>query len=292
MKRRVFLEILAGGALLPWGAFGQKASVGAGRKRNKNKVVILSDMHVGVNSGQWQRDALVARVATVLLMDPLPGCVLLLGDLAYAHGDSADYELFKTMMEPLDKAGIPWYPMMGNHDDREAFFTVFPEQKSTLVSDRLVTVVETPRSDFVLLDSLKVGKIGGEINERQRAWLKSFLAGRKRQTFVCAHHSLYDTRLQTLLENSPCVAGYFHGHLHNWRETRTKKGLATIAVPSSGQWGDIGYVVMTQTSSQARVELTMVDYYYPMPKEPPKPEWLDIVRKKNGSMVVIPLAGA
>ncbi len=289
MERRDFLKILMGSTLLPWVSFGQQMAATEGRKQDRNKVVILSDAHVGVSSGQWQRDGLAARVATVLLMDPLPGCVLILGDLAYSHGDVADYELFKAMMEPLDKAGIPWYPMMGNHDDREAFFSVFPERKSKFVSDRLVTVVKTPRSDFVLLDSLKEGKIGGTLDEKQRTWLKSFLSDRKKSTFVCAHHSIYDTRLQTLLEKTPCVSGYFHGHLHSWVETRTKKGLNCISIPSTGQWGDIGYVVLTQNSLRARLESTIVDYYYPMPKEPPKAEWLERITRKNGREVVIPL---
>ena len=289
MERRDFLKILVGSSLFPWASFAQDTAAEEGRKRDRNKVVILSDAHVGVSSGQWQRDGLAARVATILLMDPLPGCVLILGDLAYSHGDVADYELFKAMMEPLDKAGIPWYPMMGNHDDREAFFSVFPERKSGLVADRLVTVVKTPRSDFVLLDSLKEGKISGTLDEKQRSWLKSFLLGRKKSTFICAHHSIYDTRLQTLLEKTPCVSGYFHGHLHSWIEKRTEKGLNYISMPSSGQWGDIGYVVLTQNSLRARLVSTIVDYYYPMPKEPPKPEWLERISQKNGREVVIPL---
>ncbi len=289
MERRDFLKILTGSALLPLKMFGQETPVVEGRKQDRNKVVILSDAHVGVSSGQWQRDGLAARIATILLMDPLPGCVLMLGDMAYAHGDVADYELFKAMMAPLDAAGIPWYPMMGNHDDREAFFSVFPERKSNLVADRLVTIVKTPRSDFVLLDSLKEGKISGTLDENQRSWLKSFLSGRKKSTFICAHHSVYDTKLQILLEKTPCIAGYFHGHLHSWVETRTKKGLNCISIPSTGQWGDIGYVVLTQNNLRARLESTIVDYYYPMPKEPPKPEWLERISQKNGREVVIPL---
>ena len=292
MERRDFLKILMGSSLFPWASFAQDAAAEEGRKRDRNKVVILSDAHVGISSGQWQRDGLAARIATILLMDPLPGCVLILGDLAYSHGDVADYELFKAMMEPLDKAGIPWYPMMGNHDDREAFFSVFPERKSGLVADRLVTVVKTPRSDFVLLDSLKEGKISGTLDEKQRSWLKSFLLGRKKSTFICAHHSIYDTRLQTLLEKTPCVSGYFHGHLHSWIEKRTEKGLNYISMPSSGQWGDIGYVVLTQNSLRARLVSTIVDYYYPMPKEPPKPEWLERISQKNGREVVIPFGKA
>ncbi len=292
MERRDFLKILTGSALLPWKMFGQETPAVEGRKQDRNKVVILSDAHVGVSSGQWQRDGLAARVATILLMDPLPGYVLILGDIAYAHGDVADYELFKAMMAPLDAAGIPWYPMMGNPDDREAFFSVFPERKSNLVDDRLVTVVKTPRSDFVLLDSLKEGKISGTLDEKQRTWLKSFLAKQKKSTFICAHHSIYDTKLQTLLEKTPCIAGYFHGHLHSWVETRTKKGLNCISIPSTGQWGDIGYVVLTQNNLRARLESTIVDYYYPMPKEPPKPEWLERISQKNGCQVVIPLGKA
>ena len=291
MERRAFLKILAGGMLLPWAVRGDEPPAAGQRKRDANKVVMLSDAHVGVRSGQWQRDGLAARVAAILAMDPLPGNVLILGDLAYSQGTVEDYELFKEIMAPLDQAGIPWHPMMGNHDDREAFFAVFPErkEKNTLVPDRLVTVVKTPHSNFVLLDSLRNGKVSGEISSAQRVWLKSFLSKQRKATFICAHHPLYDTKLQYLLEKSPCVAGYFHGHLHSWLERLTTRKLPNISVPSSGQWGDIGYVVLNQVSSRVRVKSTIIDYYYPMPKEPPKPEWLDRVRQKNGNEVVIPL---
>ena len=291
MERRTFLKLLFSGMLTPIGLVGEEKPVEKSRKRDANKVVILSDLHVGVKSGQWQRDGLAGRVSSILMMHPLPGNVLILGDLAYSQGDEEDYRLLKEMLSPLDAAGIPWHPMMGNHDSREAFFSVFEERqkKNTLVPGRLVTIVKTPRSDFILLDSLKDGKVSGEINTAQRSWLKSHLAKRTKPAFICAHHSLYDTKLLTLMEQYPCVAGYFHGHLHNWRSTQSKKGLSIISAPSTGQWGDIGYVVVKQTVDKAIVELTMMDYYYPAPKEPPRPDWLERIRQKDGSKVIIPI---
>ncbi|MBP5673054.1 MAG: metallophosphoesterase [Victivallales bacterium] len=289
MERRTFLKLLFGGMLAPTGMRGEEKAVERSRKRDANKVVILSDLHVGVQSGQWQRDGLSGRVSSILAMNPLPSCVLILGDLAYSQGDVEDYRLLKEMLSPLDAAGIPWHPMMGNHDSRDAFFSVFEERRRTLVAGRLVTIVKTPLSDFILLDSLKDGKVSGEINSPQRNWLKSHLAKRTKPVFICAHHSLYDTKLLTLMEQNPCVAGYLHGHLHNWRSSESKKGLPIISAPSTGQWGDIGYVVLTQRADKARVKLTMIDYYYPSPKEPPRADWLERIRQKDGSEVIIPL---
>ena len=289
MERRAFLKLLFGGMLAPTGLVGEEKAVEKSRKRDANKVVILSDLHVGVKSGQWQRDGLSGRVSSIVAMNPVPACVLILGDLAYSQGEAADYELLKKMLSPLDAAGIPWHPMMGNHDSREAFFSVFDERRHTLVPGRLVTVVKTPHSDFILLDSLKDGKVSGEINSAQRTWLKSHLAKRTKPAFICAHHSLYDTKLLTLMEQHPCVAGYFHGHLHSWRSSQSKKGLPIISVPSTGQWGDIGYIVLMQRSDRARAKLMMIDYYYPLPKEPPRADWLERIRQKDGSEVVIPL---
>ena len=238
MERRDFLKIMTGSALLPWRMFGQETPVAERQKRDRNKVVILSDAHVGVSSGQWQRDGLAARIATILQMDPLPGYVLILGDMAYEHGDVADYELFKAMMEPLDKADIPWYPMMGNHDDRDAFFSVFPERKSNLVADRFVTVVRTPRSDFVLLDSLKDGRISGTIDEKQRAWLKSFLSRQKKSTFICAHHSIHDTKLQTLLEKTPPIIRFMIRNCrHFWKRRHASPAISTAICTAGSRRG-------------------------------------------------------
>ena len=110
MDRRTFLKLLIGGMSIPLlEANGEDGKEAAQRKQDENNVVILSDVHVGVRSGQWQRDHLAGRVSTILSMKPLPCCVLILGDLAYDHGDVGDYTLFKRMMEPLDKAGVPWH---------------------------------------------------------------------------------------------------------------------------------------------------------------------------------------
>ena len=81
---------MTGSALLPWRMFGQETPVAERQKRDRNKVVILSDAHVGVSSGQWQRDGLAARIATILQMDPLPGRGFETADrfgIIFARGD-------------------------------------------------------------------------------------------------------------------------------------------------------------------------------------------------------------
>ena len=65
----------------------------------------------------------------------------------------ADYELFKTMMEPLDKADIPWYPMMGNHDDRDAFF--FFNESPDERARAMVRLPATARGAFARLRLLE-----------------------------------------------------------------------------------------------------------------------------------------
>ena len=113
------------------------------------------------------------------------------------------------------------------------------------------------------------------------------MKSQKKSTFICAHHSIHDTKLQTLLEKTPCVAGYFHGHLHSWIETRTKKGLYCISIPSTGQWGDIGYALFRTFPDRAELTFRQTDFYFnrrwkgkPCPRN-----WEERVKRHDGRKV-------
>lgn len=52
-------------------------------------------------------------------------------------------------------------------------------------------------------------------------------------------------------------------------------------VPSTGHWGDIGYVTMRTGEGLARADLVMLDRYYP---DPDRRTWIDaeLLREKQG----------
>jgi len=204
--------------------------------------------------------------------------------------------LLKELVEPLEDAGIRWHAGLGNHDRREAFLSVFPERKETapLVPDRLVAVVKTPHADFILLDSCLEGPVNGGIDEAQRAWLRTTLSRCTKPVFVGAHHPIKETGVASLMASNALCAAYIYAHNHAWRQQR-EDGVETLCLPSTGHWGDIGYVLVELGADGAVFTLHQRDYYAPRPAARPedaKPEWRQRVQKNDGSQWRVPFKAA
>ena len=136
---------------------------------------------------------------------------------------------------------------MGNHDNREAFYKVFPELKpaSPLVEGKHVTVVSTPKADWILLDSNKeTDYTPGLLGEKQLAWLKTKLASQgEKPTILLAHHNpnpkeggsgLEDTEaLFAIADAHPAAKAYIFGHSHFWRQSKRNSGFHLINLPTT-----------------------------------------------------------
>ncbi len=245
-------------------------------RTDANRVVILSDMHIkptGYEAGKLQR-----VVAEILQMHPLPSNVISLGDLSNLYGHVEDYEYAKPLLQPLEDAGIRLTLGMGNHDRRENFARVFPEQvASTHVPGRMVYIVETPRMDFIVLDSLDQSEdttkwiTPGMLDENQRNWLASTLKSYTRPVIVCAHHPIHEIRVADLISRCPACCGFIHGHEHRWHSGwvninyGTQDILRTLCVPSTGYWGDIGYTTLSLEEHSVVASLTMLEYFFYTP---------------------------
>lgn len=246
-------------------------------KFDDNTVVFISDLHTNPNG--YQPERLVRVVNDILKMKPLPRNVIALGDLAYLTGKISEYELCKKIIKPLEDAGIQVTLGMGNHDRRANFAKVFPEHAiSSPLKDRQVHVVDTPKAAFIVLDSLQEGDnetkwiTPGAIDDNQRKWLVKTLEQFKKPVFVCAHHPIAETKLKEELLSSTCV-GYINGHDHVWRPEWFKKNyssmrlIPTLCLPSTGHWGDIGYMVLNLKEDHAEALLKQYEFFFPKPIE-------------------------
>ena len=273
----------------------QKATKASGRL-DENEVVLISDMHVLAGSHTPAR--LTRVVDEVLAMRPLPANVIGLGDLANLYGHVEDYECARRLLQPLEDAGIQVTLGMGNHDRRDNFARVFPEKAAqTRLSGRMVFVVETPRADFILLDSLQEdpdrGKwiTPGAINEEQAQWLRDTLSGYSKPVFVMAHHSHAETKVRPILKECLSCCGYIYGHEHHWHCDWPIFGwgqrdlLRTLCLPSTGYWGDIGYTVLRLDEDHATATLHQSDFFfnYPLKEGEEKPlQWSLLVENNDG----------
>lgn len=222
MNRRCFA------ALFLFWTFGLFALVGdeSAVPVDENLVVLLSDIHIGVDAMKTGYAAdndlkLSAIIDKILAMNPRPAHLLIFGDLAYEKGTVADYQsLIKPLFARFDDAHIEWTAALGNHDRRAPFAEVFPEKAAgTELTGRLVSVVETPRCDFILLDSLREGSVESCLDDAQNEWLAKKLAEYEKsgkRVYVGAHHPSDEAGFLETIQNAPNVTGYIFGHWHKW----------------------------------------------------------------------------
>ncbi len=306
MERRKFLgSMLAIGcqgvllnelAAKPVVAMPEAVSAAHSGKFDENLVVLISDLHC--NPGKYQEEKLRGTIARILKLDPLPRNVVALGDLAYLVGLPHEYARLSEVVAPLEKAGINLTMAMGNHDRRGTFKEAFPKLAAkTKLEGRYVFIVETPRADIIVLDSLQEdpsqpnGIVAGKLNDEQKEWLKQTLANYKKPVFVTAHHPIHETAVNQILLDSPTCCGYIHGHDHVWRPGWFKRNYSvrdlvrTLCLPSTGHWGDIGMTLFRMKEDRATAELDQFEYFFPTPVNPgeEKPlEWRLIEEEHKG----------
>jgi len=214
-----------------------------GSKTNPNLLALLSDTHIPDSPDVTARDVNMTAnlrqvIGEVIALETRPAGVIVNGDCAYLKGQPADYANFAKCVAPLDGAGLPLYVTMGNHDDRAPLYNALQLQQPArpLVASRHITVIETPRANWILLDSLtKTNVVTGALGAEQLKWLDKALAERTdKPTLVMAHHNpqfeapasgpwtgIEDTaELLELLGRHKQVKAFVFGHSHNWAISR------------------------------------------------------------------------
>ena len=305
MDRKEFLAsmlALGGAAILPANAAVldkvEELSAEPPKKQiDPSLTVLMSDIHIcgELKDGKsihypYSPTCLKLRVEEILAMRPLPANVLVFGDVAWDYGFEEDYRYAAELLMPLQEAGIRVTLGMGNHDRRASFFKVFPQYAaSTPVKGRVVSVVELPDVDFVMLDSLaelpdlkprQSTTVNGNMSDEQIEWLKGFLAERTRPVILGAHHPMNEMpNLTKLITESAAVVGYIYGHVHIWNKSVSilrprvpQRMVPTVALPATF-YGDIGFAVMRTSPKGANITYSSKGFWWPQPMENPPVEW-------------------
>ena len=289
-RRRFVAASLAGGAaaLMPrW----SNAAEAAG---DPHHFAFLSDIHIDGNRGfekeqtnPW--DNLQQAIAEILAMPNRPAAVLVNGDLACHGGTREDYATLIQGVEPIRKAGLPLHLSMGNHDTRRNFFNVLPPDaaRQKNLPDRQVCVIDSPRANFFMLDSLEVTtKSPGSLGAGQLAWLSKSLDARKdKPAIVMVHHDplpdekaqkpekpaapsgLLDTRafFDVIIPRKQ-VKAYVFGHTHDWHYLE-REGVHLINLPPTAwlfkEGRPRGWVDVNLTEKGGTFELRSLDTKHP-----------------------------
>ena len=209
---------------------------------------ILSDTHLATDQKNEYRgfrpyDNLKRVIPEVQRANP--DVVLINGDLARLEGIHSDYELLKSMMQPIADR-TPICLSLGNHDDRKNFFGVFGtpvKGQPQPVQNKNVLVVDQPPVRILILDSLMiVNQAAGLLGKAQRKWLADYLqSSDQTPTLIFVHHTLDDgdgslldaEKLLAIVTPHKKVKAIFYGHSHAYRYDNSN-GLHLINVPAIG----------------------------------------------------------
>jgi 3',5'-cyclic AMP phosphodiesterase CpdA len=210
----------------------------------------ISDLHVKRPGGLAYRrvdtGAALARCVTALnALEPRPDVVIMTGDLV-DQGDPEQYAHLRTLLAPLE---IPYYLMVGNHDERGALRNAFSERDELRAGGEFVQyTVDIGPLRLIALDSLVPGQSGGDLCERRLAWLEAQLdSAQGKPVIVALHHPPFECgighmddirlhaqasqKLAALISRHPNVERVICGHVHRPMFVRFGGTIAS-AVPS------------------------------------------------------------
>lgn len=198
-----------------------------------SKILVFTDVHI-MKAGQQiiGLDPLARfRAGLRHALDHHPDAerMLLLGDLAH-FGQPEEYE---RLASALREVPMPVHLMLGNHDRREAFLSVFPD---TPVTDtgHVQTAIDIAGKRLILLDTLDGppypdGHHAGRLCPDRLAWFDAAAAAADGcDLIVFMHHPPFDVGFDGMdsirlhdsdafiarLRNTPNVTHIFAGHVH------------------------------------------------------------------------------
>ena len=206
--------------------------------------VHLSDLHFLEDPSRPQHGVCSAAVferAIPRVQAVRPDLIVVGGDLTSDEKEGS----YHRARAAFARLGSPVHAVMGNHDDRRVYRSVFhPEQPATL--DPVCRAFDQGSCRFVLLDSQLPGAVEGRMDAGQLAWLDADLAAhRDRPTFAFVHHPplpigvrwlddlgfLNGGDLVDVLARHGQVRAVFFGHIHQpW--IRRHRGIVFAGVPA------------------------------------------------------------
>ncbi len=211
----------------------------------------MSDMHVkrrgtrlfGHVDTAGRLEACVTHLNTLPLR---PDAVLVTGDMTN-DGEVSDYE---TLVPLLDGLEMPYYPVPGNHDDRDRMRVAFRHLGLLPADGPLCYAVERRPVRLVALDTLVSGQPHGQLGRTQLAWLDTTLGAAPDQpAVVFLHHPPFATgighmdamgladaeALRDVIARHPQVERVLCGHIHRPIQVRWAGTLVLTAPGTAHQ---------------------------------------------------------
>jgi 3',5'-cyclic AMP phosphodiesterase CpdA len=152
------------------------------------KFVHVTDLHLGprqvLRFGVSQIERLTAAIAHINAAHADAALCVVTGDLA----DSGDRSAYEDLRAGLDRLTVPYLLLLGNHDRRGPFLSVFPETELT-PGGFVQSVRDYADVRVVCLDTLAEGRTDGVLDDLRLEWLdRQLAAGAGKQVLIFMHH--------------------------------------------------------------------------------------------------------
>lgn len=213
-------------------------------------VAQISDLHIKRPGGlAYRRVDTAAHLARCIeklnSTTPRPAAVIMTGDLV-DQGEPEQYEHLKSLLAKLD---IPYYLLVGNHDDRTALRDAFADRAELRAGGEFVQyTADIGPLRLIALDSMVPGQSAGLLCDTRLAWLQQQLdASTDKPVIVALHHPPFvtgighmdalrlepasATKLAALISQHPNVERVICGHVHRPMFVRFGGTIAS-AVPA------------------------------------------------------------
>ena len=230
------------------------------------KLIHLTDPHF-VSPGKRlygldPRARLDAAVKSINALHGDAAAVVITGDLAH-WGEVAAYA---NLRDCLDRLTVPCIPLVGNHDDREAFQSLFPDAPRD-EAGFVQGVQETPLGRLLFLDTNQPGTHMGWYCAQRLEWLAARLA-EGGPVYVFMHHPPFnvgigamdriglaqrDAFFSVVGPHIGSIRHLFFGHVHR---------------PISGSWLGVPFSTLRATNHQVALDFT-AEIVIPGSHEPP-----------------------
>jgi Icc protein len=204
----------------------------------------LTDTHV-LEDGEAQfldnNGMLAQAISSLNAENPKPDAVIGTGDLTN-WAREAQYEKLAELFAELD---LPFFPMVGNHDDRALLKQTFPDVPWA-EGGHASWMTDIDGVRVVALDSTDPGRNGAAFDRERRVWLESALET-DGATILAMHHPPFTTGVdwmdaqgfigieslhEVIADNADTIVRIVCGHFHRPVVT-TVSGVTTSVCPAT-----------------------------------------------------------
>jgi hypothetical protein len=252
------------------------------RRTDASSFALLADTHIAAESAVVHRGVNMSEhfraVAREIIGLPERAArVFIVGDCAFSAGEPADYVQLSSLLDSLRADRLNLTLALGNHDQRENFWTALESQKAARrpIAQKQVAFIKTKHLNWLVLDSLeKTLQTPGALGADQLEWVEKTLdANQKMPTVIVVHHNpgednkiggLKDTEaLLEIIRPRKQVKAWIYGHTHNWKVTEDSSGIHLVNLPPVSyifREGDpAGWIHATTRPDGMKLELRAID---------------------------------